>query len=158
MEIIRTLWAVVEKQGDSLSTRQWTMSATCKLVRHLDDIPPEIGEIVSKYSTSAHSDLVQLSHELTELCAERELMAFLFEKYECSVVDEVKVDSKLKFLDHFVSAQRAAGKRDYGPPDEYEADEKEEHDAADNFLFQHRYRHSLTLSLSEHTDTLKMVP
>lgn len=48
MEIIRTLWTVIEKQGENLSTRQWAMSATCKLCRHLDEIPVEIENIVAK--------------------------------------------------------------------------------------------------------------
>eukprot|EP01083_Nonionella_stella_P156163 505325_1 len=71
MEILQTLWSVIEKQGEDLSTRQWAMSATCKLVRHLDEIPNDIQYIVQKYKTSTHSDLVQLSHELTQLCLER---------------------------------------------------------------------------------------
>lgn len=67
MEVIRRLWEVVEKQGEDSETRQWAMSATCKLCRHLDSVPPEVAEIVNKYTTSVNSELQQLSHELIEL-------------------------------------------------------------------------------------------
>jgi len=124
MEIIRTLWTVIEKQGDHLSTRQWAMSATCKLVRHLDHIPAEMEQIVEKYKTSAHSDLVQLSYELMQLCTDKEMMDYCFT--EASVVDEVKVDQELSFLDSYVAGQRAQGKRAYAPPDDYDEDELED--------------------------------
>ena len=137
MEIIRTLWQVIEKQGENLSTRQWAMSATCKLCRHLDEIPTEIESIIAKYRCSTHSDLVQLSHELIELCKERELMSYVFE--ESSVIDDIKVDSDLKFLNHIVDTQIKDGKRRYSPPDEYDNDtDDEDNKHRAGILIEHR--------------------
>jgi len=127
MEVIRTLWSVIEKQGEDLSTRQWAMSATCKLCRHLDEIPAEIEHIVAKYRQSTQSDLVQISHEFVELCKERQLQTYVFD-HAC-IVDDIKVDDRLKFLDGVVQSQMKQGKREYAPPDDdsESVDEPKEH-------------------------------
>jgi len=79
MSVIKRLWQVVEKQGEDSETRQWAMSATCKLCRHLDlNATNEVEIIVSKYKTSVNSELQQLSHELCELCKVILYIYFLF--------------------------------------------------------------------------------
>merc|ERR1712228_548646 len=136
MEIIRTLWAVIEKQGENLSTRQWAMSATCKLCRHLDDIPDEINNIIYKYKTSTHSNLVQLSHELVELCKERDLMTFVYT--EAAIVDDIKVDKGLKFLNKIVDEQIKDGQREYAPPDDYDDSDDEQNKHESHLIFDHK--------------------
>eukprot|EP01084_Bolivina_argentea_P070780 128709_1 len=150
MEIIETLWSVIEKQGEDLNTRQWAMSATMKLCRFIDaeallDME-EIGRIVSKYRASTHSTLVQLSHELTELCAEPDVMEYVFA--ESSVIDEVKVDTSLKFLnDTLVAQQLNEGKRRYAPPDSMDEDGLNEYDS-------HHHKHESTL-IFDHVSKIK---
>lgn len=102
LSVILRLWMTIEKQESyDLSIRQWAMSATFKLIKHLDPIPDEIGNIIKKYQTSTHSDLVQLSHELCALSEERDIMNKVF--IHSSVVHDINVDRDLKFLDAFVN-------------------------------------------------------
>ena len=107
-------------KGEESSTRVWAMSATCKLCRHLNPVPPEVTELVKKYQTAVDSELQQLSHELIELIQEREIMNYVFEN--SAITDEIEIDESLDFLNEFVDEARKMGAREYEIPSNMDGD------------------------------------
>ncbi|XP_065178615.1 AP-4 complex subunit epsilon-1-like [Sycon ciliatum] len=131
-DVLTALCKLLDRQYESnAETHGWIVSAISKIVSQQNQLPGEVWARVSKFLSSASTDLQQRCYEMKLLSAQPALMQeVLPTDASC---EDLEVDGSLSFLDDIVSDAMARGcptykpasqrKSAFKPPDEEEPQE-----------------------------------
>lgn len=118
-EVMDAVVSIAERPALGEATRAAALSAISKLAAQLGNLPPSAAALTEQYALSQSVDLQQRAREMQALATDAMLMqAVLPVDAACEDID---VDKDLSFLNDFVQSARAAGAKEYSPPEDLDA-------------------------------------
>lgn len=110
-DMLNRLCDAIERQHEDSSTRGWIFSALVKISARMGDCPPQVRELLDKYTSSKVLDLQQRCYEILELVKRQDTSAAVLPiDGSC---EDLEVDPDLPFLNGYVTNALRRGAKPY---------------------------------------------